>query len=182
MEEQGRLEKVGEGRKAGGVSYELKIQGHFARPGVVKNGRGTVTFPARYSFATKAAQPEMIEVESRGEQNEAMDFRMVRGIQCSQIAAKAGTNERGGRAVKKALDDLELPGDGQVLEIALGQIRDFELKASRTKPGRKKLALSRGRAGGEAMQIEDTQPIRQHLMLAAGLFTRLELARRAWDG
>jgi len=179
MKEQRRLKKVGEGSEAGGVAYKFKIQGHFARSGVVKDRHGAVTFPGRYGFGTQAAQPEMIEIEGWGEQNETMDFRVVRGIQCSQIAAKAGTNESGGRAVKQALDNLELPGNGQVLEITLGQIWNFELKASRAKSGREKLGLSRGRAGREAVQIEDTQPVRQHLMLATGLFTRLGLARRA---
>lgn len=179
MEDQGRLKKVGKRSEPGRVSYEFKIQGHFARLGVVKDRHGAVTFPGRYGFGTKAAKPEMIEIECWGEQNETMDFRVVRGIQCSQIAAQAGADESGGRAVKQALDNLELPGNGQVFKIALGQIWDFKLEASRVKPGREKLALSRTRAGREAVQIEDTQPVRQHLMLATGSFTRLGLARRA---
>ena len=58
-----------------------------------------------------------------------------------------------------------MAGDGQVLEIVLCEIRDFEGKALGAKLGCEELGLARGRAGSEAVQIEDTQRVGQHLMV-----------------
>lgn len=168
VKEQCRLGEGREGREATGILDELKIEGHFAKVRVVEDGDGALPFPGCDAGGTEIAQPETVKIEGGGEQDEATDFWAVGSIKRREIAAEAGTDESRGLAGQETRNEVELPCDGQVLEVALREIGDFDLKTSRAEVTGEEPRLARGGAGGEAMEIEDTQLVRQHLMLTAG--------------
>ena len=77
MKEQSGLREAGERRESSSVADELKIERHLAAFPVMKDRYGAILFPGGEAGRTKVAEPQMVEIESGGEQHEATDFGVV---------------------------------------------------------------------------------------------------------
>ena len=81
-----------------------------------------------------------------------------------QISAHAGADQGDGFAADGAVDHGELAGEGEVGEIALGKVGDFDSGAAVAQILAEKAGLAGGRAGGEAVQVDDAV----HFLVAGG--------------
>src|SRR5262249_42658899 len=96
--------------------------------------------------------------------HEAIHFAMARCVQCCEVSAHAGADERHGLALCGPLDDLELARECEVLEIAGGKVRNFEGCAGGSEAAREEAGFVRRRTGGESVQVEDAG----HFLMGAG--------------
>ena len=94
---------------------------------------------------------------------------MAGGVERRDVPAHARPHQYAGFPGGGARDFLELPGDGEVLEIAGREVRDFDLVAGGAEAFGEKARLGRAGAGSEAVQVDDF--FSQNLISASALNT-----------
>ena len=110
--------------------------------------------PLGYLVRAEGLGPASREAERGGEQHHSFDLRVRGGVQRREIAPHAGTHENGGLLVEQASDEIQLTGDGEVLEVTLVEGRNFEGNAGRLEFLAKELGLARKGSGGKAVKVE----------------------------
>ncbi len=90
---------------------------------------------------------------------------MAGGIKRGEIASHTAADQRYGAAGGLLFDHAKLAGNGEVLEIAGGEVGDCDLRAGGSQTGGEESGFAGGRGGGEAVQVEDGN---HFLMEAAG--------------
>jgi hypothetical protein len=85
----------------------------------------------------------------------ALDLGMPGSEEGRQVAAHAGSDQADRAAGQKASGHRELAGDGQVLEIAGGEIGDLHQGAPVRQVAVEVTGLAGERAGGESVEVED---------------------------
>lgn len=70
-------------------------------------------------------RPAAGKAECRGEQHHAVHFRVPRRVEGREIAAQTGLDQANRLTFRGALDDGKLSGNGEVFEIASGEVGDF---------------------------------------------------------
>lgn len=163
MKEQARLRKFRIRFKPAGVLHQLISDELVASGSIMKDRNAALFSPKPEPFRPKLLGPEPVEAESGREQDKAVDFRMPRGVEAGQVAAEARTDDDDPLAAAQALDNSELFRNGQPLEIAFGEIGNFDREAERYQFFREEARLSGGRTRSKAMQIQDTRGLEQYL-------------------
>ena len=122
VEDEGRLREVGVGLKALAIGENLVAEFPLSVLGVMKNIEGAFVTPGGHGSGAEAIGPSFRESESRREQHQALDLRVAGGVERGEVATKTGTDERDWLARHRLIDDSELAGDGEVLEVAAIEI------------------------------------------------------------
>ena len=122
VEDERGLAEIGVVLVAGAIVDELVTQLAMTVLAIVVNVHRAGAAPFCDAYGAEALGPAPGKAESRREQHHASDFGVARGIERGEISAQAGTDQRDGTGGRGAFDDGELGGDGEVLEIAGGQV------------------------------------------------------------
>lgn len=141
------------------IFQQLISNRHLASFSVMKYRHSSAFSPGLEPFGAEFAFPELREVESGREEHEFLYFRARRGVERSQVPAQTGAQKKYRFAAGVLFDDPELAGDGEIFEIALGQIGDLDLKSKFLEFAGEKRGFARRGTGGKPMEIEDTQLI-----------------------
>ena len=169
VKEQARLRKFRVGLKPAGILHQLISDELGGSRSIMKDRNAALFSPKPEPFGAKLRAPERVETESGGEQDDAVDFRMARGVESGQVAAEARTDYDDALAPAQAFDESELFGEGEALEIAFGEIGNFDGEAEGGEFFREEARLPGGGTGGKTMQIKDTQGLGQYLYLNGNL-------------
>src|SRR6476661_4761750 len=80
---------------------------------------------------------------------------MACGIKRSEVASHTAADEGHGAAGGLVFDHCKLTGNGEVFEIAGGEIGDYDLGAGGAQTGGEKSGFVGGGGGGEAVKVEN---------------------------
>ena len=80
---------------------------------------------------------------------------MARGVERREVPAHARSHQYAGFPGRGARHLFELPGDGEALEIAGREVRDFNFVAGGAEAFGEEARLARAGARGEAVQVDD---------------------------
>lgn len=163
MEDEGRLREARIGIVAASVFEEFGVEGYFAAITMVKDKHGPVGSPLCNTLRAEHFDPQPAEIEGGCEQDEAGDFGVPGRIERGHIAPETGADEQRWLAIEQPFEQMKLASDCEARELAFGQIGNFQTEAQTSQPFGKKLSFARARAGGEAMEIQDTQTFEHHL-------------------
>ncbi len=76
------------------------------------------------------------------------------GVEGGDVASEAGADEDGLLARGSAVDDGELTGEGEVFEVALGEVGDVEGDAMAAEALGEVAGFGGSRAAGEAVEVD----------------------------
>src|SRR5579871_3389885 len=116
MKDQTRLLETGEILITAGVFDDRVAQAPHALLAIVIDIEKTV-FPPAVIFG-----PSLDESECRGHQDEFGNFRVARGVERGQVSAQTRADQANRFVTGRCLNDPELAGDGEVLEVAGGEV------------------------------------------------------------
>jgi len=159
MKNEGGLRKSGKRIEVSCIVEELIAERYLALLPIMENRNPALCPPLGDPFGTKRPVPELVESKGRREQNETIHFLVAGCVQCRQISSEAGTNKYDWLLTDQAFNQLQLPGDGELLKSAFGKIRYLNGKIQVTKLADKKASFPGVRAGGKPVEIEDTQKL-----------------------
>ena len=165
VKDQARLRKLGLGLEPAGVLHQLIANQLWTARSVMEDWNTAFFPPEPKPFGSKLGGPERMEAKGGREQDYAVDFRMASGVESGQVSAQARTDDDSGLMAAQAFDQSQLFSQCQSLEIAFGQVGNFDGEAEREELLREEARLPGGRAGSEAVQIKDTRATGQYLHL-----------------
>ena len=122
---------------------------------VVKDLDGARVAPRRYGIGAHALRPAAGEAERGREQDDARDFGMACGIERGEIATHTAADQGHGAAGGLPFDHSKLAGDGEVFEIAGGEVGDFDVGAGGPQTRGEEAGFAGGGRRGEAVKVED---------------------------
>src|SRR5262249_2122407 len=113
--------------------------------------------PEPDGFLAQGFGPATRETEAGGEQHErAEGAGVASGVEGGEVSAEARANRDRWRQFLDALvDDFELAGDGELLEVAASKVREIYGDADLGEALMEKLSFAGLGSRGEAVQIED---------------------------
>ena len=155
------------GEPAGAI---LAVVEDLDRAGVAPLGDGVGAHP----FLPSAGKTE------RGsEQDDARDFGVAFRIERGQVSAHAAADQRDGLAGGGAFDHLQLGGEGEMFEIAIGQVGNIDGSAGVAQPLCEESRLAGCGRRGEAVEIEDAVHFLAARPAGFGEFGEFDLRVRA---
>ncbi len=163
MKDERRLAEIREGGIAARVFHELITYGHFSSFRIMKDADRAIFSPLAHPIGSEFIAPKPVKTKGGRKQEEPVDGGMRGCVEGGEIAPETGTDQDSGLLSNNVLDEVKLATDRELLEAAAGQVWNFEADAERGELGGEEARLVRSRAGGEAVQIQDTQTRRQHL-------------------
>lgn len=163
VEDERGLGEIGISFEAFAIGQELVAELAVTVIAVMKDIDCAGAAPGGHFGWPKAFGPALREAECRRQQDYALDLIVARGIEGGEVSAEARADKNHAVAGDGAVDHGELPGNCNVLEITIRQVRNIDGGAG-THKERSEVPGFRGlRSGGEAVEINDAGHITELL-------------------